>query len=313
MMSGTFDRNSPDTRMRLAAFDHVRQLMGVRDWLTWSELSAGFVYGDKQVHLLNKPRGIFKPRQMQYLLSIKTVVPRSGRSIWYEDQRQVHRQIYEGEDTVDYAFMGSNPDATDNRLLRDAYQNQIPVIYFLGVAPAIYQPMIPTFISGWDPIALRARITFAMPDRTDMTGPPNTEERRYALRSVKLRLHQGSFREAVIAAYRGRCALSGLAEHRLLDAAHIVSDANELLSQPIVSNGLSLSKIHHAAFDSHLIGIDPDYRVHVSERLLAQHDGPMLEALKRLHGENMHLPGRRTDYPDRNRLASRFAEFTAAA
>ena len=45
-------------------------------------------------------------------------------------------------------------------------------------------------------------------------------------------------------------------------------------------NGIPLSKIHHAAFDAHLIGIDPDYRLHVSERLLAQNDGPMLEAIK---------------------------------
>ena len=34
----------------------------------------------------------------------------------------------------------------------------------------------------------------------------------------------------------------------------------------------------------HLIGIDPDYRLHVSERLLGQNDGPMLNALKRLNG-----------------------------
>jgi hypothetical protein len=27
-------------------------------------------------------------------------------------------------------------------------------------------------------------------------------------------------------------------------------------------------KIHHAAFDAHLIGVDPDYRIHVSDRLL---------------------------------------------
>ncbi|SFO12170.1 hypothetical protein [Nitrosospira briensis] len=46
--------------------------------------------------------------------------------------------------------------------------------------------------------------------------------------------------------------------------------------------GIPLSKIHHAAFDAHLININPDYRLHVSERLLAQKDGPMLAALKRL-------------------------------
>jgi putative restriction endonuclease len=81
----------------------------------------------------------------------------------------------------------------------------------------------------------------------------------------------------------------------------------------MVPNGIPLSKIHHAAFDAHLIGIDPDYRLHVSDRLLAQNDGPMLEALKRLHGNTIHLPNRAKDLPDRDRLAMRFARFGAAA
>jgi putative restriction endonuclease len=34
-------------------------------------------------------------------------------------------------------------------------------------------------------------------------------------------------------------------------------DADERLGQPVISNGLPLTKIHHAAFDAHLIGIDP--------------------------------------------------------
>ncbi len=78
-------------------------------------------------------------------------------------------------------------------------------------------------------------------------------------------------------------------------------------------NGLPLSKIHHAAFDAHLIGIDPDYRLYVSERLLGQHDGSMLEALKKLNGGTLNLPARAKDYPDRDRLALRFERFKAAA
>ncbi len=137
--------------------------------------------------------------------------------------------------------------------------------------------------------------------------------RRYALRAVKQRLHQASFREAVITAYGGRCALSGLPEQRLLDAAHIIADKDERFGQPIVPNGLPLSKIHHAAFDAHLIGIDTEYRLHVSERLLGQNDGPMLEALKQLNGVSIHLPTRDKDYPDQDRLALRFERFKAAA
>jgi putative restriction endonuclease len=60
-------------------------------------------------------------------------------------------------------------------------------------------------------------------------------------------LHQASFRDAVLAACGGRCAISHLPEPRLLDAAHIIMDADEQLGQPIVSNDLPLSKIHHAA------------------------------------------------------------------
>jgi putative restriction endonuclease len=143
--------------------------------------------------------------------------------------------------------------------------------------------------------------------------PENALERRYALRVVKQRLHQASFREAVIAAYNGRCALSGLPEPLLLDAAHIVADKNEQLGHPVVPNGIPLPKIHHAAFDTHLIGIDPDYRLHVSERLLGRNDGPLLEALKRLEDAAIFLPSRVKDRPDRDRLALRFERFVAVA
>jgi hypothetical protein len=85
------------------------------------------------------------------------------------------------------------------------------------------------------------------------------------------------------------------------------------MGQPVVPNGIPLSKIHHAAFDAHLIGIDPDYRLHVSDRLLMQKDGPMLQALKRLNGGTIHRPKRDKDQPDRDRLALRFERFRALA
>jgi len=237
-----------DMLLRIAAFEHVRRLGEIHDHLTASELKPGFVFDGERIPLINPQRGIFKPQQMRYLLSIKTVFPKPGGKVWYDDQSDVHRQIFEGDDTIEYAFMGQDP-------------------------------------------AL---------------------ERRYALRAVKQRLHQASFREAVITAYSGRCALSGLPEPLLLDAAHIVPDKDEQLGQPVVPNGIPLSKIHHAAFDAHLIGIDPD-RLHVSKRLLGQHDGPMLEALQQLNGGTIHLPGRIKDRPDRDRLAQRFERFKMVA
>ena len=300
-----------DFPMRMAAFEHVRRLSELHDHLTAKELSPGFIFEGERIPLMNPQRGIFKPRQMRYLLSIKTVFPRPGARVWYDDQLEVHRQIFESDEAVEYAFMGQDPKAADNQWLREALENQIPVIYFLGVAPGCYQAMIPTYIGGWDGNALKARIIFGIPGQNELAAPQNAVERRYALRVVQQRLHQDSFREAVITAYNGRCTISGLPEQRLLDAAHIISDKNERLGQPVVPNGLALSKIHHAAFDRHLIGIDPDYRLHVAGRLLDQHDGPLLEALKQLSGKMLHLPVRAKDYPDRDRLARRFERFRA--
>jgi putative restriction endonuclease len=105
-----------------------------------------------------------------------------------------------------------------------------------------------------------------------------------------------------------------LPEPRLLDAAHIVMDADEQLGQPIVSNGLPLTKIHHAAFDANLIGIDPDFCIHVSDRLLEIHDGPFLElGLKGIVGQVIDRPRRNEDLPDRDRLAIRFEQFKKSA
>jgi hypothetical protein len=125
-------------------------------------------------------------------------------------------------------------------------------------------------------------------------------------------LRQASFRDAALSAYGGRCAISYLPEPRLLDAAHIVTD--EQLGQPIVSNGLPLTKLHHAAFDAHLIGIDADYRIHVSDPLLEIHDGPFLElGLKGIVGTLIELPRRSEDRPDRDRLAMWFELFKKSA
>jgi putative restriction endonuclease len=90
-----------DHLFRVAAFDRVKRLAELRGDLTAHDLSAGFEFQGERIPLINPPRGIFKPQQMRYLLSIKTVFPRSGARVWYDDQREAHRQIYEGDETVD--------------------------------------------------------------------------------------------------------------------------------------------------------------------------------------------------------------------
>lgn len=304
--------NAPlDARMRLAAVEHLKRTSagGV---LRSDDLRGGFVFAGERVPLINPQRGIFKPTTMRYLLSVRTVYPVSGRKVWYDDQRQVHGQIERGDELIDYAFMGSDPDAADNRWLREARDAEVPVLYFLGVAPQRYTLIWPTYVAGWSPSELKAQLAFGAPLTSTTWTTPAAPERRYALRLVRQRLHQTTFREAVLTAYGSRCAISGLPESRLLDAAHIVGDGEES-GLPVVINGLPLSKLHHAAFDANLIGIDPDFRIHISEALLSMNDGPMFEqGIKAMVGRPIRMPMRERDQPDRNRLAERFARFAMA-
>ena len=312
MITSAMDPTARDAQLRQAAFESVTRLAGLNSGvLSSDDLAAGFQFQGDRIPLVNPPRGIFKPQQMIGLLSIRTVFPRRGGRVWYDDQRDAHRQIYDGDEIVEYAFMGTDPNAPDNRWLRHAMERQIPIIYFLGTSLGRYQPIVPTFIVGWHPERLRVQLAFgAIVGASADATPPTAPERRYALREVKARLHQASFRDAVLAAYDGRCAISKLPEQRLLDAAHIVVDAHEQLGQPIVSNGLPLTKLHHAAFDANLIGIDPDFRIHVADRLLEIHDGPFLElGLKSINRTLITIPRRREDWSNRDRLALRFEEF----
>lgn len=116
----------------------------------------------------------------------------------------------------------------------------------------------------------------------------------------------------MLRAYATRCAVCRLAHGELLDAAHIVADGEEG-GLPVVPNGLSLCKIHHAAYDRNLMGVTPDLKVQINQRLLDEVDGPMLRhGLQDMHGQPLIVPSRRADQPDRDRLALRFAVFQAA-
>jgi len=109
-----------------------------------------------------------------------------------------------------------------------------------------------------------------------------------------------------------RCAICRLNHPELLDAAHIIPDADER-GTPVVSNGLSLCKIHHAAYDQDILGIDPDYRVHIREDILRERDGPMLKhGIQELDGSKLILPKQVAEKPDRDRLAQRYARFSVA-
>jgi putative restriction endonuclease len=220
------------------------------------------------------------------------------------------------EDGFLYAYRAGDVDQPDNRALRAAHDLQVPIVYFIGTRPGWYKPIFPCFVRADDPGQRVVLVTpGALVGPLDEPEPARLDdpiERRYAVRQTRVRLHQARFRGRVVPAYSSQCAICTLKEERLLDAAHIIGDI-ELEGEASVQNGLSLCSIHHRAFDQDLVGVSPDYTVHVSRRLLDDEDGAMLELLKGFHQNSLHLPSRRRDRPDAERLEVRFARFLARA
>lgn len=99
----------------------------------------------------------------------------------------------------------------------------------------------------------------------------------------------------------------------MLDAAHIVPDSHPE-GRPGIPNVLSLCKIHHGAYDSDLLGIDPDYEVHVNAGLLLEKDGPMLRhGRQEMHGVLLAIPRQRAKRTLMDDLEQRFVKFTATS
>jgi putative restriction endonuclease len=195
------DSSTHDFQLRQAAFGHVYRLKLLKGGILDSaDLGDGFEFAGVRIPLINPQRGIFKPRHMTGLLSIRTVFPRRGGRVWYEDQRDAHRQIYAGDDVVDYSFMGGDPNSPDNRWLRDAMERQLPIIYFLGTSPGRCQPIIPTFIVGWHPERLRVQLAFGalVVLRLKPRSQPLQSGAMPCARS-RPRLHQATFRIAISA------------------------------------------------------------------------------------------------------------------
>lgn len=294
-----------EERARLAVFAHLAELKELHgEVLTWDKLREGVDFEGQRIQLMG-PQGIFKPRQFKLPLSITTAPPRAGRESPYPDRA-------EGA-LLRYSYRGTDPQHRDNVGLRWAGEKGVGLVYFYGVLPGRYLATCPVRVVGDDREALEFVVDL---DPVAISGSlahgASDEPRRYALRSVRHRLHQRAFRERVLIAYRETCAMCRLRHRELLDAAHIVPDLEEG-SSTAVSNGLSLCKLHHAAFDAHILGVREDLTIEVRRDILAEVDGPMLRhGLQGLADQRIAVPRQRELQPDREFLRWRYERFRAA-
>lgn len=305
----------PDPEIRRAAFDWLTTQVEIHgDVLPWALLQRGFEYRGERVPLVSI-QGIFKPRVMELPLSIRTAAEGGP----YDD-------LFTAENLLRYRYRGTDPRHPDNAGLREAWRRQVPLVYFHGILPGRYLALWPVFIVGDNPEELaftvavddeRTVLPFAAIESDEgawvAEGEADTR-RRYVTSLVRRRLHQRSFRERVLRAYRQQCAFCRLRHAELLDAAHIVADTEER-GEPVVRNGVSLCKLHHAAFDALFLTVRPDdYRIEVRDDILHEEDGPMLlHGLQGLHGMLIQRPRRPDFRPDPELLANRYDRFRKAS
>ena len=265
------DEISVDAKIRLAAFKWLHdQRMAFGETLHSKTLQSGFVFQGKKVCLFAQS-GIFKPRGMDYPISIRTAIDGP-----YNDH------LDEFESLIQYRYRGENPDHADNVGLRRAMRDRVPLIYLHGVVKGWYMPVFPVYIVGDNPATRTFTVQpemyslYADPEQIVMEHQPTgPEERRYIITTIRQRLHQSAFRERVIKAYQERCAVCRLHHRVLLDAAHIIPDSEGGPAEE--RNGLSLCKLHHAAFDRWFFSVRPDYSIEVRKSILEEDDGPMLQ------------------------------------
>ena len=314
MTNRIHQNGDPDWAIRAQAFAALERLAistGVP--IPWAEISKGFLHQGERIHFASKPPGIFKPRQMTAALSVKTVMPRDGRPTWYRDQR-ADLDVETGLLPYDLARKSANHT---NNALKLAYQRRAPLIYFRAVRSALYEAIWPVWVEDFRADEGRVLLAAANPTREDAVPDewprPNTSigdrERSYSLRMTKRRNHQAWFSKHVRSVYGYRCAFSNLPLGKLLVGAHIKAD--EEGGPASASNGICMSTLHHAAFDSYLIGVDPDLKIHVSRSIFDADDGPLLASLQGLDGATLRVPQMREARPDPGFLEWRFDKFKA--
>lgn len=296
---------SVDTRIRARVFDWLDRATSTHGPVLQRELLVAGLEIDGQRVPLMSPQGIFKPRVLDLPLSIATT---PGGP--YDD-------AVGPDGLLRYRYRGTDPGHRDNVGLREAMTAHVPLAHFHGLAPGRYLATWPVFIVGDDPRSLTFSV--AVDDRRLASGDFATitegdEARRAYVTLLTLkRMHQETFRERVLTAYRRQCAFCRLRHEELLDAAHIVGD-KEPEGEPKVSNGLSLCALHHAAFDQYFVGLRPDYTIEVRPEVLDETDGPTLVyAIQKLHGSKIVVPARKQDRPDPRLVEMKYERFRAFA
>ena len=279
-------RISPAHRQRLAWFeDHEGETSGIPGPLEDGQL------------LVSKPKGIYKPADLPYALSI-----RINLDSLYPDG--IPEPAPGGGWLLSYHQENADPADRDkiftNRGLMQCISDQIPVGVLrerpahgrhsqydvLGLALPVRWADGYFFFQSLNPPAtpvidvatdiLEATAASDIDDQAETEGAPadDYDARLRVYRNIVARRGQASFRAALLDAYQGKCAITGCDAAAALEAAHLRPYRGP--SSNTVNNGLPLRADIHTLLDLRLLAIEPATRSIVISKLLA---GTQYEAL----------------------------------
>lgn len=304
---------TPAERLRELAIRHAafawldRERAAGKETFT-QEDTSGLNLSGETIRLMPTQQGIWKPGQLSAALSFRTVYRPDGSDRPYDDSP--------GPDGfLRYKMRGDDPEHYQNRALRNAMIERLPLIWWLGVQGGGYSPLYPVYLLDEERTDLQFVVDIDAVPQPDIVWPSVDLELdpSYRQQLTKMRLHQRPFRAAVLRAYRTACAVCSFRHSDLLDAAHIQEDGAG--GRPVVTNGLTLCKMHHAAYDRRILGITPDYEVRINDEVLREVDGPMLRhGIQEFHGKRlMVVPDSLRQRPDRLLLDARYRAFLDAS
>ena len=235
--------------------------------------------------LLNKAKGIHKPKGWRYALSVRQSLDSpyaDSDPAVLKDGDWSYRYFQEGQDPA-----SRDKDFTNKALMRNL-EDGVPVAVVRQVKrkPNVrYHVLGLARVADWKDGYFELRRYEPEDVGGALPAPPASLEdaRRRIKRAIVARQGAGPFRASALAAFSGRCAISGYDVEQGLEAAHIVPYLGEHTNA--LANTLLLRADLHTLLDRSLLEIDPEtLRIHLAPAL----DGTCLGSLA---GTQVKLPG----------------------
>lgn len=169
-----------------------------------------------------------------------------------------------------------------------------------GHAIQMFYPLLMGCLpDAWESKLVSAQVAMEKLEDKVEFDPSNVADARVRVfREIAQRRGQSRFRQSLLKAYNGKCAISLTTVEAVLEAAHITPYLGEKTNH--ISNGLLLRADLHTLFDLNLIKIDPEsLRVKLS---------PSLENSQywEFNDQKITLPDKAVDRPSPLALAEHF-------